>query len=124
MSLPNDVLGVVRDDQRLRAMSRGADVVLALADDRGAQAIGMHDGAIVAAEGPAFTIRLEDAAWAALLAAAPAAGEQHLLPMLRDGRAALEGDGSPSRSTCSSCGGSSRHCGRAPSPPRRWRGAR
>ncbi|WP_347756135.1 alpha/beta hydrolase [Agrococcus sp. ProA11] len=92
MSLPRDIVAAVRDDRRLQAMSRGADVTLTLADDRSAQTIRLRDGDIVRGEHPAFAIRLGDAAWAQLLAAAPEAGDQHLLPMLRDGRASLEGD--------------------------------
>lgn len=73
-------------------MSRGADITLALADDRGVQTIRLRDGEVVQGAQPVFTIRLADPAWALLLAASPAAGDQHLLPMLRDGRASLEGD--------------------------------
>lgn len=92
MSLPADVLAAVRDDARLRSMSRGADVSFALADDGGPQRLRLRDGEITEGETADFTIRLADAAWAELLAAAPLAGAQHVLPMLRDGRATLTGD--------------------------------
>lgn len=92
MSLPADIPAMVRDDARLRSMSRGADVSFALADDRGEQRLRLRDGEVVAAEGAAFTIRLADAEWAQLLSASPVAGAQHVLPMLRDGRAILSGD--------------------------------
>jgi pimeloyl-ACP methyl ester carboxylesterase len=92
MSLPADVLAVARADARLRSMSRGADVSIALADDRGQQRLRLRDGEIDASEDAAFTIRLPDAEWAQLLSAAPPAGAQHVLPMLRDGRATLTGD--------------------------------
>lgn len=92
MSLPGDIVEAARNDLRLQTMSRGADVTLALADARTLQTIRLCDGEIVRGDRPAVTIRLADAAWAQLLAAAPAAGDQHVLPMLRDGRASLEGD--------------------------------
>ena len=92
MSLPADVLAACRGDARLRVMCRGADICFALADDRGAHRLRLCAGEIVAGERPAFTIRLADDGWARLLAPSPVAGDQHLLPMLRDGRGALEGD--------------------------------
>lgn len=98
MTLPADLIALAQTDARLCAMSRGADVVFALEDSGGTQTIRLHDGEVSAVPGAAddaaaFTIRADDAAWARLLKAAPDAGEQHLLPMLRDGRAALDGDG-------------------------------
>lgn len=98
MTLPADLIGLAQADARLRTMSRGADVVFALADSSGPQTIRLHDGEVNAVPGAAadkacFTIRADAAAWSRLLEAAPDAGEQHLLPMLRDGRAVLDGDG-------------------------------
>ena len=92
MSLPADILTLAGGDARLCSMSLGADIEIGLADDRGSHVLRLHDGEVTAGEHAAFTIRLDDARWAQLLVAAPAAGEQHLLPMLRDGRATLEGD--------------------------------
>lgn len=97
MSLPADVVAACRSDARLLSISRGADVAFALADDRGAQVVQVRDGAITAggrhgSAGAAFLIRLSDAAWSALLSAMPAAGDQHLLSMVRDGRAEVAGD--------------------------------
>lgn len=93
MTLPVDILAVVRGDARLRSMGRGADVSIGLADDRGEQIIRLRDGEIMSSsEVAAFTIRLADPTWAELLAPTPRPGAQHLLPMLRDGRATLAGD--------------------------------
>lgn len=92
MSLPTDIVAIVQGDARLRSMSRGTDVSFALADDRGEQCLHLRGGEVLPGERPAFTIRLADADWARLLAAAPSAGAQHVLPMLRDGRAAMSGD--------------------------------
>ncbi|SDR84713.1 alpha/beta fold hydrolase [Agrococcus carbonis] len=92
MTLPANLAAACRDDMRLRTAARGADVTLALADERGAQAIRVRDGEILAGGEPAFTLRLGDAEWAALLEDAPEPGWQHVLPMLRDGRARVDGD--------------------------------
>ena len=94
MSLPVDIVAACADDARLRSMARGADVVLALADGRGEQCVRLRDGEIEDGAGsePRFRIRMDDDAWSALLARAPAPGDQHVLAMLRDGRASVTGD--------------------------------
>ncbi|GEK79544.1 alpha/beta fold hydrolase [Agrococcus baldri] len=92
MSLPDDVLALASADARLRSASRGADVTVALADARSSWIVRLRDGAVEAGDTPAFTLRLADSEWATLLAAAPGAADQHVLPRLRDGRASLDGD--------------------------------
>ncbi|WP_404312777.1 alpha/beta hydrolase [Agrococcus terreus] len=92
MSLPADVAAAVRDDARLRAMARGADVAIGVADDSGEQVVRMAGGTIAAGTTADFSIRLTDADWRRLLDSAPEAGDQSLLAMRRDGRAHVDGD--------------------------------
>lgn len=92
MSLPSDIVEHCRSDGRLASASRGADVTIALVDERGTQAVRLRDGRVEPGDAPAFTIRMRDEAWRALLAGGPRAGDQHVLAMLRDGRASVEGD--------------------------------
>ncbi len=92
MSLPPDVVAAVRSDARLRAMGRGADVSIGLVDDSGTQVVRIVGGEVHAGGTSDFSIRLADADWCRLLAAAPGPGDQHVLAMRRDGRAVVQGD--------------------------------
>jgi pimeloyl-ACP methyl ester carboxylesterase len=92
MSLPSDVLERCRADARLASASRGADVTIALGDSSRDHRVRLCDGQVASSSEPRFAIRMADEAWAALLAAAPRAGDQHVLALMRDGRASVEGD--------------------------------
>ncbi|MBO1770623.1 alpha/beta fold hydrolase [Agrococcus sp. TF02-05] len=92
MSLPADVVERCRADARLAAASRGADVTIALRDSSGEHVLRLHDGRVAAGRAADCSIAMADEAWSALLAAEPSAGDQHVLALVRDGRASVEGD--------------------------------
>lgn len=84
----------LNDDREFGALAAGADVVFAFA--RGADALAtlrIQEGAVSSGSGAAFTVALDDTAWAALLAPVPAPGTQHLLAHLAPrGTGAVRGD--------------------------------
>ncbi|MGO3135579.1 MAG: alpha/beta fold hydrolase [Agrococcus casei] len=92
MTIPQDALRRLESDARLASHARGAAVVFTLAGDSRSVTAGIADGALTAAGDAVFSLTASDDVWERLLSATPAAGWQHVLPLVRDGRIRLAGD--------------------------------
>lgn len=92
MTIPQDALRRLESDARFASHARGAAVAFTLAGDSRSVTAGIADGALTAAGDAVFSLTASDDVWERLLSATPAAGWQHVLPLVRDGRIRLAGD--------------------------------